>query len=593
MRAATITLAALALPGRAQAEAPALGCDILIVGSGAAGLRCALECLQRAPKLSTVVVSKGMVSRCATCMAAGGMNAVLGMTDGDSFERHLFDTVKGGDYLVDQTLTHAFCAEAPKAIRELDYWGMPFTRTQDGFVKARPFGGSSCIRTHYCKDKTGHFLSHTLLDAALSVGVKLLMDHELLDIGVDAGRLDGVVLRNLRTGEIAPLSCRCLVLATGGYTRIFWNRTSTPFGASGDGIAAALRCGLSFCDAEMLQFHPTGVLHGGTLISEASRAAGAYLINAKGERFMQRYAPQRMELGPRDIIARGIETEILEGRGFGSGDESYVLLDMRHLDRKKVTIGLPQIVHLAKLFENTDILREPLKIRPTAHYSMGGIGVAKWQTMETEIAGIFTCGEASCVSLHGANRLGGNSLTDTVVTGKWAGQGASERARELLLGPGKKAAELAAAWRERFREVTAGQGTAHAMYALREQLGQTLWYNLGIFRNETQLAHLEGVLDDLCQRYGKLRVPNANPVYNTAFTDYVELGNLLLLARCAALAARGRKESRGAHWRTDFPKRDDEHFLTHSVVRLGAGDSLNLSWKKVDVAFYPPKERKY
>ena len=593
LRAATITLAALALPGHVRAEGQSQGCDILIIGSGAAGLRCALECLKLAPELSTVVVSKGMVSRCATCMAAGGMNAVLGSVDGDSFERHLFDTVKGGDYLVDQTLTHAFCVEAPKQIRQLDYWGMPFARTQDGFVKSRPFGGSSRLRTHYCKDKTGHYLSHALLDMALSEGVKLLMDHELLDIAVEDGHLDGVVLRDVRTGEIAPLLCRCLVLATGGYTRIFWNRTSTPFGASGDGIAAALRCGLTFCDSEMIQFHPTGVLHGGTLISEAARSAGAYLVNNKGERFMQRYAPKRMELGPRDILARAIETEIAEGRGFGSGDEAYVLLDMRHLDRKKVATGLPQIVHLAKLFENTDILREPLKIRPTAHYSMGGIGVARWQTMETEMAGIFTCGEASCVSLHGANRLGGNSLTDTVVTGKWAGQGACQRAKKVNFASGKKAAALAAAWRERFQQVTAGQGNASEMYALRENLGQQLWNNLGIFRDEERLKQLNAVLGELWESYGQVRVPNANPIYNTAFTDYVELGNLLLLARCAALAAQGRKESRGAHWRIDFPKRDDEKFLTHSVVRLGASGDLDLSWKKVDVSLYPPKERKY
>ena len=593
LRAASITLAALAMPGQAGAGQSAATCDILIIGSGAAGLRCALECLTLAPELSTVVVSKSMPSRCATCMAAGGMNAVLGTIAEDSFDQHLFDTIKGGDYLVDQSLTRAFCAEAPELVHQLVYWGMPFTRTENGQIKSRPFGGSSRLRIHFCKDKTGHYLSHALLDVALSRDVKLLMDHELLDIAVDNGRFDGVVLRNLRTGEIAPLICRCVVLATGGYTRIFWNRTSTPFGASGDGIAAALRCGLSFCDSEMLQFHPTGVLHGGALISEASRGAGAYLLNAKGERFMQRYAPQRMELGPRDIIARGIEMEILEGRGLGSGDEAHVLLDMRHLDRKKISTGLPQIVHMAKLFENTDILNEPLKIRPTAHYSMGGIGVAQWQAMETEIPGIFTCGEASCVSLHGANRLGGNSLTDTVVTGKWAGKGASTRARSSSLSAGRKAAELAQQWRERFRTVTAARGNASEMYLLREQLGKELWNKLGIFRDADRLQNLKTTLEQLWERYGQVRVPNPNPVYNTAFTDYVELGNLLLLARSACLAAIGRQESRGAHFRRDFPKRNDEQFLKHSVVRLGSDGTLGLSWKDVDVSLYPPKERKY
>ncbi|MCR4665743.1 MAG: FAD-binding protein [Desulfovibrio sp.] len=567
-------------------------CDILIVGSGGAGLRCALECLQRAPHLKTVVVSKSMPSRCATCMAAAGMNAVLGTVEGDTFDKHLFDTVKGGDFLVDQAAAHAFCSEAPQAVYELDYWGMPFARNDDDAIHVRTMGGSSHWRTHFCKDKTGHYISHTLLNVALSKGLNLLLDHQLLDIGLHDGRLQGVVLRDIRTGRIEPVFCRALVLATGGYSRIFWDRTSTPFGATGDGIAAALRCGLPFVDAEMIQFHPTGVVHGGTLISEASRSAGAYLINNKGERFMERYAPKRMELGPRDILSRAIETEIKEGRGFGSGDEAHVLLDMRHIGRQNLVHNLSQVMHIAKLFENTDLVNNPLSIRPTAHYAMGGIGVENWRTMETGVDGIFTCGETACISLHGANRLGGNSLTDTIVTGKWAGKGASDRAEHASFLKGDSLQQKVEKWRYEFVDHSHG-GDAKDLYVLRTKMGRLLWSQLGVFRHEDSLRDLQGKLEILQAEYGKISMNAPSPVYNTAFSDYVEVGNLLLLARCACLAALERKESRGAHTRTDYTERDDKKFLKHSMVTCDASGALRIAWKDVDVSHYKPKEREY
>ena len=295
LQSACITISALTvnMSGIEKALAAAAGvgpmatCDILIIGSGGAGLRAAVAALKKNPKLNVVVVSKCMPSRSATCMAEGGINGVTDFSKGDSYELHCFDTVKGGDYLVDQESTLKFCEQAGPAILELDYLGMPFSRTAEGKVKARPFGGASKVRCNYSADKTGHIVAHTCLDDALSNGVKFLMDHELLDVAVDNGRCEGAVLRNIRTGEIAPVRAKAVVLATGGYTRIFWNRTSTPYIATGDGVAAALRAGVPFKDPEMVQFHPTGVVHGGVLITEAARGEGGYLLNNKGERFMK------------------------------------------------------------------------------------------------------------------------------------------------------------------------------------------------------------------------------------------------------------------------------------------------------------------
>ena len=340
----------------------------------------------------------------------------------------------------------------------------------------------------------------------------------------------------------------------------------------------------------MIQFHPTGVANGGTLITEAARGEGGYLLNNKGERFMKNYH-EKMELAPRDVVARAIETEIREGRGYGEGLGSYVLIDVRHLGKETIMKKLPKIRHTALLFENLDLVEHPVPIRPTAHYSMGGIEVDKFDDMSTKIPGLYVGGEASCVSIHGANRLGGNSLSDAVVTGQLAGKGASAYAKTTSFGSGKNTEELAKKWREKFKKVANGKGEANEMYLLREELGKQNWDNMGIFRTQDKLDVLEKALEDIQARYDKLSVPNVNPVMNTAFTDYVELGNLILLSRCACLAARKRLESRGAHTREDYPKRDDVNFLKHSIVTLNDG-KLELGYKNVVVTEFSLDGRK-
>ena len=571
---------------------PMLDFDIIVVGSGGAGLRAAVSAMEANPKARVCVVAKTMPTRCATAMAEGGINGVIDFSKGDSYDLHAFDTVKGGDYLVDQDAVLDFCEEAGRTIHALDYLGMPFSRDDAGAPKARYAGGASKVRCIYSADKTGHIVIQTLFAEALTRGVKFLMDYQLLDIGKGNGALEGVVLRNIRTGEIMPVRAKAVIMASGGYSRVYWNRSSTPYVATGDGPAAALRAGVPMKDPEMTQFHPTGVVHGGVLITEAARGEGGYLVNRLGERFMSRYAKDRMELAPRDIVSRSIESEILAGRAFGEGMEAYVYLDLRHLGEAKIDKDLPLIRHIGKLFEGIDLAKEPMIIRPTAHYCMGGIDVLNYHQMNTLLPGLYAAGEASNVSIHGANRLGGNSLAEASATGNWAGQGAAAYAKGASpAAEGKNLLELCSKWTDHYAKVTARTAKTD-IFAIRERLGEVMWDNMGIFRTEDNMRQAANELDSLSRAYEDASVPCTNPGYNTLYTQYVELGNLLTCAKAATFAARARQESRGAHCRTDFPKRDDERFLKHSLVTLADG-GMKLDWRDVSITKFKPQERKY
>lgn len=566
--------------------------DVLVIGSGGAGLRAAVAVRKKYPNLSVVVVNKGMPSRNATCMAEGGINGVIDFENGDSNKLHAYDTVKGSDFLGDQDAIIKFAKKATEAIHELDYAGMPFNRQKDKSVARRFAGGAKYERCNYAADKTGSIMMHTCLDEAITYGVQFLLDHYLLDIATNEGECEGVVLLNIQNGKVLPVLAKSVILATGGYTRVFYNRTSTPFNASGDGIAAALRAGLAFKDPEMLQFHPTGVRNGGALITEAARGLGGKLINNKGERFMSKYST-RLELAPRDIVSRSIETEIRLGNGFSKGMDAYVLLDVTHLGEEKIMNELPQIRHVGLLFEGIDLVKEPIKIRPTAHYSMGGIEIAKFDDMSTHLAGLYAAGETSCASIHGANRLGGNSLADAAVTGKLAGEGAGEYAsKKKNFSSGKHAKELAKQWRAKIKDITNSSSNTSEFYDLREEFGQYNWDNMGIFRTGEKLQKHIKILDNIWAKYNNIKIANPNMFYNTALIEYLEFGNLILLARCACLAALNRKESRGAHTREDYPKRDDVNFLKHSLVTL-KDDKLHIAYKDVVITEFAVEERKY
>jgi succinate dehydrogenase / fumarate reductase flavoprotein subunit len=586
-----ITSARAATPSGADADSGMMAVDVLVVGSGGAGLRAAVFAL-RAGNLSVAVITKTMPSRSATCMAEGGINGVIDYPgQKDTQDLHAFDTVKGGDYLGDQDCIDFFVEKASEAVRETDFWGTPYSRAKDGRIDQRFMAGHQYPRTNYSADKTGHALLHSNFDYALGAGVKFLIDYQLLDVAVEDGVASGIVMRNIKTGAIVAVKARAVILAAGGYTRIFWTRTSTPFIATGDGTAAALRAGLPFKDPEMLQFHPTGVVHGGVLITEAARGEGGYLLNSKGERFMQRYAPGKMELAPRDITARAIETEIAEGRGIGQDMLAHVLIDLRHLGRDKIIERLPQIRHVGLLFENVDLIEEPLPIRPTAHYSMGGIDVIDFRTMSTALSGLFAAGECGCESIHGANRLGGNSLAAAMVTGKEAGIAAAAYAAKAPMPGDGALLRLVERWREHFKETTSRtKGTRFT--EIRDRMAQALWNGMGIYRTEKGLATALEAITSLQKEHQTALVGNDSQVYNSAYTHYIEVGNLLTLARCALVAALDRRESRGAHTRVDYPNRNDRDFLHHNLVSL-KGDDYVLDRRPVKIVRFKPEERNY
>ncbi len=569
--------------------------DAVIVGAGGAGLMAALSASQ---KLSVAVVSKLYPTRSHTGAAQGGIGAALGNLEPDNWEWHMFDTVKGGDYLVDQDAAEYMCQEAIKVVYELEHMGLPFNRTPDGKIDQRRFGGHTkehgkapVRRSCFAADRTGHMILQTLYQQCIKREVKFFDEYHLLDVLIQDGRCCGVVALAIDTGEVHVFHAKAVLLATGGFGRMF-KVTSNAHTLTGDGCAAALRRGLPLEDMEFFQFHPTGIYKLGILISEAARGEGGILRNATGERFMQRYAPTLLDLAPRDMVSRAIYREIREGRGIGGKD--YLHLDVSHLDPKIIDTKLPDITDFVETYLGVDPHKQPVPIQPTAHYAMGGIptnpnGEVLADASGRVVAGLYAAGECACVSVHGANRLGTNSLVDIVVFGRRGGQHLAEWAAKEAHMPLRKSSEEFS--QDLIARATTNLGGESAV-AIRDEMQQMMMDNVGIFRTEGAMKEAVAKLAELRVRYKRVEVRDRGLRYNTELTETLELGCMLDLALATAAAALARTESRGGHAREDFPNRDDAKWLKHSMAMLRQ-DAIDLTYKPVTITRFQPQERKY
>jgi succinate dehydrogenase / fumarate reductase flavoprotein subunit len=570
--------------------------DVVIVGAGGAGLRAAIEAADRC---RTAVISKLYPTRSHTGAAQGGMCAALGNVEEDSPEWHAFDTVKGGDYLVDQPAALLMCEEAVDAVIQLEHWGMPFNRTPDGRIDQRRFGGHTrnhgeapVRRACYAADRTGHMILQTLYQQCIKRDVRFFNEFYVLDLLLSEGRVAGVVAYELATGELHVFRARSVLFATGGYGRMF-RVSSNAHALTGDGPAVAWRRGIPLEDMEFFQFHPTGIYKMGILLSEAVRGEGGILLNDRGERFMERYAPTIKDLAPRDLVSRAIYQEIREGRGVGGKD--YVYLDVRHLPPEVIEEKLPDVTEFARVYLGVEPTREPVPIQPTAHYAMGGIPTDTDARVvvgpeETPVPGLYAAGECACVSVHGANRLGTNSLLDIVVFGRRGGAHMASFAAEADHAPLPDRPEAdAEAMLRRIRERTDGERAAD----IRAELQDAMFDLAFVVRSEESLTKMKEILDGLRERYERVGAMDRGRVFNTDLMEAVELGFLLDCAEALVVSALARDESRGAHYREDHPLRDDEHWLKHTLAYREPDGRVRLEYKDVKLGPYVPMERKY
>ncbi len=571
--------------------------DIVIVGSGGAGLQAALTASQNSDA-SVAVVTKLYPTRSHTCAAQGGIGAALGNEEEDSWEWHMYDTVKGSDYLGDQNAIKKMCQKAPEAVIELEHLGVPFSRTEEGLIAQRRFGGHTknfgeepVKRSCYAADRTGHMILHTLHDQCIKHEINFYNEFHVVDLIREDDRIKGVVAYDLAEGSLHTFKSKATMFATGGFGQLF-EVTSNAITSTGDGYGMTLDAGVPLEDMEFVQFHPTGLWKLGILMSEAARGEGGILRNSEGERFMERYAPSVKDLAPRDMVSQAIYTEVNEGRGIDGKD--YVHLDLTHLGEDVIRQKLPDIAHFAETYLGVNPVENPVPVQPTCHYSMGGIptdvdGRVIEDDESTWTEGFYAAGEAACVSIHGANRLGTNALVELVVMGRETGRAMGEYVEnsappEIQGDPQPPVREKLEAIRKRSDGETVAE--------LREELQAEMMENVGVYRTEEKMSRALETIREIRRRYRNISIDDSGRNFNYDLMDAIELGHMINVGEAVAQGALTREESRGAHSRPDHEERDDENWLKHTLA-YREGDEVRLEYKPVQLGRFEPKERSY
>jgi len=555
--------------------------DVVVVGAGCAGMRAAIEAFDAGADVA--MLTKIHPVRSHSGAAEGGINAALGNASEDDPVKHAYDTVKGSDYLGDQDAIEVLCDEAPDDVYQLENWGAVFSRTPDGRIAQRPFGAAGEPRTAYAADITGHVLIHVLYEQVMKRDIRTYEEFFAWKLVLEDGRCQGVIAWDLVHGGLKSIGSKTVILATGGAGRLYTGTTNA-YACTGDGMALALRAGVPLKDMEMMQFHPTTLAPTGVLITEGCRGEGAYLLNKDAERFLVRYAPNALELASRDVISRAEQVEIDEGRGV----DGNVLLDLRHLGAEKILERLHGTRELSMTFAGVDPIYEPIPVRPGAHYHMGGVDTDLLG--RTSVEGLYAAGEVACVSVHGANRLGGNALMETITYGKRVGREAAEWSLTHTTVDIPASVEADA---DSELQTLLDRSDGERPWRIRDELASTMHENFGVFRREDEMLEQGEIVRGLRERYERVVVEDKGDVFNTDLTQALELGFLLELAECMVVCGLARKESRGAHARPyDYPDRDDENFLRHTLVTW-EDDAPALDWRPVTITKWQPEERKY